>query len=174
MLETNNIINPPPGTGVKCRGGFHQSFMLQTNNIINPPPGTGVKCRGGFHQSSMLQTNNIINPPPRTRQTRIYIFWIRSNIRLIWVIGCVGAGLQDCLRSSNIVGKTRPYRMREDTTSHFNRFLLKKVSALRHYLQEGLHPLERNLGSQNPRKCSDTRVRLLLHYLKFCDVPIPQ
>jgi len=45
------------------------------------------------------------------------------------VIGCVGAGLQDCLRSSNIVGKTRPYRMREDTRSHFNRFLLKKVSA---------------------------------------------
>jgi hypothetical protein len=66
----------------------------------------------------MSETNNIINPPPRTRQTRIYIFWMRSNIRLIWVIGCVGAGLQDCLRFSNIVGKTRPYRMREHTTPH--------------------------------------------------------
>jgi hypothetical protein len=41
----------------------------------------------------------------------------------------VGAGLQDCLRFSNIVGKTRPYSMGEDTRSDFNRFLLKKVSA---------------------------------------------
>jgi hypothetical protein len=44
---------------------------------------------------------------------------------------------------------------------------------LRHYLQ-GWHPMERGLVRQNPRKCSDTRVRLLLPYLKFWDVPIPQ
>jgi len=28
-----------------------------------------------------------------------------------------------------MIGKTRPYRMREDTRSDFNRQLLKKVSA---------------------------------------------
>jgi len=31
--------------------------------------------------------------------------------------------------SQILLVKTRPYRMREDTRNHFNRFLLKKVSA---------------------------------------------
>jgi hypothetical protein len=39
---------------------------------------------GGFYQPFMSETDNIINPP--------YIFGMLSNIRLIWVIGGVGAG----------------------------------------------------------------------------------
>ena len=77
------------------------------------PMSTSYESSKGY----ISETNNIINPPPRIRQIRIYIFWIRSNITLIWAIGGVGAGLQDCLRFSNIVGKTRPYSMGEDTRS---------------------------------------------------------
>jgi hypothetical protein len=56
--------------------------------------------RGGFYQPFMSETNNIINPP--------YICWRLSNIRLIWVIGWVGAGFYRLFVSLKLSVKPAP------------------------------------------------------------------